>query len=38
LSCAGYGSVVTVTASMGLAAAHEAMRAILGGACVRLDL
>jgi len=29
LSCAGYGSVVTVTASMGLAAAHEAMRAIL---------
>jgi len=37
LSCAGYGSVVTVTASMGLAAAHEAMRAILGGACVRLD-
>jgi len=29
LSCAGYGSVVTVTASMGLAAAHEAMRLIL---------
>jgi len=29
LSCAGYGSVVTVTACMGLAAAHEAMRGIL---------
>jgi len=29
LSCAGYGSVVTVTASMGMAAAHEAMRSIL---------
>lgn len=25
LSCAGYGSIVTVTASMGLAAAHEAL-------------
>jgi len=29
LSCAGYGSAVTVTASMGLAAAHEAMQAVL---------
>jgi len=29
LSCAGYGSVVTVTASMGMAAAHAAMHAIL---------
>ncbi len=26
LSCAGYGSVVTVTAAMGLAAAHEVLR------------
>ncbi|MBU4611090.1 tRNA threonylcarbamoyladenosine dehydratase [Achromobacter sp. GG226] len=26
LSCAGYGSIVTVTAAMGLAAAHEALR------------
>jgi len=29
LSCAGYGSVVTVTATMGLAAAHEALRVVL---------
>jgi tRNA A37 threonylcarbamoyladenosine dehydratase len=26
LSCAGYGSVVTVTAAMGMAAANEALR------------
>jgi tRNA A37 threonylcarbamoyladenosine dehydratase len=26
LSCAGYGSIVTVTAAMGLAAAHEVLR------------
>ncbi|MBV6273018.1 tRNA threonylcarbamoyladenosine dehydratase [Alcaligenaceae bacterium CGII-47] len=31
LSCAGYGSAVTVTASMGLAAAHQAIQAILKG-------
>lgn len=30
LSCAGYGSVVTVTAAMGMAAANEALRRILG--------
>lgn len=30
LSCAGYGSVVTVTAAMGLAAAHEALQGLLG--------
>jgi len=30
LSCAGYGSVVTVTAAMGLAAANEAVARILG--------
>jgi len=29
LSCAGYGSIVTVTAAMGLAAAHTAMQRIL---------
>lgn len=29
LACAGYGSLVTVTASMGLAAAHLAMQAVL---------
>ncbi|WP_019936608.1 ThiF family adenylyltransferase [Bordetella sp. FB-8] len=29
LSCAGYGSVVTVTAAMGMAAANEALRRIL---------
>jgi len=29
LSCAGYGSIVTVTATMGLAAAHEALQTIL---------
>ncbi|SPU53026.1 sulfur acceptor protein CsdL [Bordetella trematum] len=29
LSCAGYGSVVTVTAAMGLAAANQAVQAIL---------
>jgi len=28
LSCAGYGSIVTVTAAMGLAAAHEALRQV----------
>lgn len=28
LSCAGYGSIVTVTAAMGLAAAHEALRVV----------
>lgn len=28
LSCAGYGSIVTVTAAMGLAAAHEALRLV----------
>lgn len=28
LSCAGYGSIVTVTAAMGLAAAHEALRPV----------
>ncbi len=31
LSCAGYGSIVTVTATMGLAAAHEALAVILPG-------
>lgn len=31
LSCAGYGSVVTVTAAMGMAAAHEAMQGLLHG-------
>jgi len=31
LSCAGYGSVVTVTAAMGLAAANEAIARILAG-------
>jgi tRNA A37 threonylcarbamoyladenosine dehydratase len=30
LSCAGYGSVVTVTAMMGLAAADYALRVIVG--------
>ena len=29
LSCAGYGSVVTVTAAMGMAAAHTALRLVL---------
>lgn len=29
LSCAGYGSLITVTAAMGLAAAHEALQLIL---------
>ena len=29
LSCAGYGSVVTVTAAMGMAAANEALRLAL---------
>ncbi|MGH8842311.1 MAG: tRNA threonylcarbamoyladenosine dehydratase, partial [Advenella sp.] len=29
LSCAGYGSAVTVTAAMGMAAAGEAIRRIL---------
>src|SRR5690606_38229579 len=28
LSCAGYGSIVTVTAAMGLAAAHEALQSV----------
>lgn len=28
LSCAGYGSIVTVTAAMGLAAAHEALKLV----------
>lgn len=28
LSCAGYGSIVTVTAAMGLAAAHEALKQV----------
>ncbi|AKQ57093.1 tRNA threonylcarbamoyladenosine dehydratase [Bordetella hinzii] len=32
LSCAGYGSVVMVTAAMGMAAANEAVQAILAGA------
>lgn len=31
LSCAGYGSVVTVTAAMGMAAANEAMQYLLTG-------
>ncbi|CAM3917281.1 ThiF family adenylyltransferase [Bordetella tumulicola] len=31
LSCAGYGSVVTVTAAMGLAVANEALRLALAG-------
>lgn len=31
LSCAGYGSLVTVTASMGMAAAHDAMQWLLHG-------
>jgi len=30
LSCAGYGSVVTVTAAMGLAAANEVLRWVVG--------
>ena len=30
LSCAGYGSVVMVTAAMGMAAANEAVRQVLG--------
>lgn len=30
LSCAGYGSVVTITAAMGLAAADRALRVVLG--------
>jgi tRNA threonylcarbamoyladenosine dehydratase len=30
LSCAGYGSSVTVTASMGLVAAAEAVNKIIG--------
>ena len=37
LSCAGYGSVVTVTAAMGMAAANEALRLALSApasACV----
>ncbi len=31
LSCAGYGSVVTVTAAMGLAAANQAVQIVLAG-------
>ncbi len=31
LSCAGYGSAVTITATMGMAAAHEAIHWILHG-------
>ncbi|MYN14580.1 tRNA threonylcarbamoyladenosine dehydratase [Pusillimonas sp. TS35] len=31
LSCAGYGSAVTVTATMGMAAAHEAIHYLLHG-------
>ncbi|MGB6103396.1 MAG: tRNA threonylcarbamoyladenosine dehydratase [Pusillimonas sp.] len=31
LSCAGYGSVVTVTAAMGMAAANEAVQYLLAG-------
>eukprot|EP00887_Chlorella_sp_A99_P004379 scaffold37.g4379.t1 len=31
LSCAGYGSVVTVTAAMGLAAANEVIKLALSG-------
>lgn len=31
LSCAGYGSVVMVTAAMGMAAANEAVQAVLAG-------
>lgn len=31
LSCAGYGSVVTVTAAMGMAAANESMQWVLNG-------
>jgi len=31
LSCAGYGSVVTVTAAMGMAAANEALAMVLAG-------
>ncbi|MDS1140692.1 tRNA threonylcarbamoyladenosine dehydratase [Pusillimonas sp. SM2304] len=31
LSCAGYGSVVTVTAAMGMAAANEAVHHVLSG-------
>jgi tRNA A37 threonylcarbamoyladenosine dehydratase len=31
LSCAGYGSVVTVTATMGLAVANEAIAFLLNG-------
>jgi tRNA threonylcarbamoyladenosine dehydratase len=33
LACAGYGSVVTVTATMGFAAASEAIALVLKGAC-----
>ncbi|MFW7348754.1 MAG: tRNA threonylcarbamoyladenosine dehydratase [Pigmentiphaga sp.] len=32
LSCAGYGSAVTVTAAMGLAAAHEVLRVVFPAA------
>lgn len=32
LACAGYGSVVTVTAAMGMAAAAQAMRLLMAGA------
>jgi tRNA A37 threonylcarbamoyladenosine dehydratase len=31
LACAGYGSIVTVTAAMGMAAASEAIEAVLAG-------
>jgi tRNA threonylcarbamoyladenosine dehydratase len=34
LACAGYGSIVTVTAAMGMAAASEAIGAIVSGAAV----
>lgn len=35
LSCAGYGSAVTVTASMGMAAAHQAIQHILQARAAR---
>lgn len=37
LSCAGYGSAVTVTASMGMAAAHRAIEQILRAEAGRLQ-
>lgn len=38
LSCAGYGSAVTVTASMGMAAAHQAIQCVLKAHTARLQV